>query len=505
VVVLFLLNFGLGGVANDITTAGINSIGQIGSLVELAVVTTGNELDISGLGGLSLGDAGLGLGLALDGNIITNGFEVIGQFTGLTALTLGGTGITSAELDLVDWSLMTGLAELLLPYNAITDISMLLDFGGPAGALIDLAQNPLDNASICTHVPALRDAGYTVLDDDILPCGSPVLTLTVSGIGEINPVPGEYRYESGTEVFLSATPKISGGGIFSHWTGNVADPDSTFTSIIMNGDEAVEAVFVSGDYTLTMVHIGAGSGTTGPSAGVWAYMADESVNLNYAVDPGSFWGGWQGDFSGIQPGNITMDGNKTVTAVFGDTGYDLTIAVDDELVGFTNPQTGTYSLAAGTEVDIMALVSDGAYMFDAWMGDIGEADPENPSLQVVVDQPRTVTATYAQPELTITVQGEGQTDPAPGTYVYAVYTIVNGQCCSNTRGGLAVRRLAGRRGRHGGGFTLEYGWRQRNYRSVRADPRVYPDPQRGRQRHDRPRLRRTPLPGRHFRPDYGNS
>ena len=420
-VVLFLLNFGLGGVANAITTAGINSIGQIGSLVELGVMGAGNELDISALGGLSLGDAGLGLGLALDGNTIVDGFEVIGQFTGLRALSLGGTGITSNDLNLVDWSLMTVLEELLVPYNHITDISMLLDLGAPAGALIDLAMNPLGNVSICNHVPALRDAGYTVWDDDILPCGSPVLTLAVSGIGEVNPVPGEYRYETGTEVFLNAT-QVSGGGIFSHWTGNVADPENRFTSIIMNGDEAVEAVFVPGDYTLTMVHGGAGSGTTSPPPGVWAYMADELVSLNYAVDSASFWGGWQGDFSGIFPGSILMDGDRIVTAVFGDTGYDLTIAVDDELRGFTTPPAGTYSLAAGTEVDIMALVLDSDYLFRQWTGDIGAADPANPMLHVVLDQPRTVTAAYAQPVVTITILGEGQTNPPAGAHAYPANT-----------------------------------------------------------------------------------
>ncbi len=414
--ILALFNGFLSGPPNDITTTGLNAISQIGSVVDLSLAAIGNELDISSLAGLSLDN------LSLDGNLIVDGFEVIGTFTGLTALSLGGTGITSDDLDLVDWSLMTSLEELLLPYNRIKDISMLLDLGAPAGAVIDLAMNPLDNTSICTYVPALRDAGYTVWDDDILPCGSPVLTLTVSGVGEINPAPGEYRYEPGTEVFLSATPRISGGGIFSHWTGNVADPDSTFTSIVMNGDESVEAVFVSGDYTLTIAHSGGGSGTTAPPPGVWAYRTNEWANLNYVVDPGSFWGGWQGDFSGIFPGSILMNGDKTVTAVFGDTGYDLTIAVDDELVGFTNPATGIYSLADGTEVDIMALVSDSTYLFDQWTGDIGDADPDNPSLQVVVDQPRTVTATYVQPVLTIAVLGQGQTNPAAGSHTYPAYT-----------------------------------------------------------------------------------
>jgi len=417
-VALLISNLGT-GTPNDLTTTGINSIGQIGSIVELSLSGLGNEFDISGLSTLSLGDLGFGLGLSMDGNTIVDGFEVIAGFTGLTALSLGQTGITSADLDLVDWSLMTSLGELLLPFNAITDISMLLDLGAPSGAIIDLAGNPLDNAAVCTHIPALVTAGYTVLDGQVLPCGSPVLTLTLNGVGEINPAPGEYRYEVGTEVFLNAN-QISGGGVFSHWTGDVADPSNPNTSIVMNADEAVEAVFVDGDYTLTIQYAGDGTGVTSPPAGVWAYQDGASVGLNFTPDPGNFWGGWQGDLTGIIANTIIMDSDKTVTAVFGATGYDLIIGVNDTDLGFTFPVMGTYPLATGTVVDINAIVdfSEPTYIFGEWTGDIGTADPANPELQVTMDQARTVTANFRKPELTISITGEGTTNPVPGVYPY---------------------------------------------------------------------------------------
>lgn len=415
-VALLLMNLDPGATPNSPTTAGINSIGSIGSLMELGVQGTGNELDISGLSGLSLGDIGLGVGLILGGNTITGGWGVIQGFTGLASLSLGDTGMSDAELALIDWSQLSNLTYLDLTVNNISDISPLLGLVGAAapGLEIDLIGNPLDNDAVCTHIPALEAAGFTVYDNS-LPCGSPVLTLTLSGVGEITPAPGTYRYETGTEVFLSAT-KVSGGGVFSQWNGNVAAPQNMSTSIVMNADEAVEAVFEAGDWTLTVSHSGSGSGTTSVPPGVWAYRNGDFVWLNYELDPGSFWGGWQGDASGIVPTGLVMDSDKIVTAVFGDTGYDLTIATDGP--GNTNPAPGTYTLAGGTVLGVEAFITDFTYLFHGWTGDVGAADPGDPNLQVTVDQPRTVTAVFQKPVLTINVTGSGTTTPAAGNHTY---------------------------------------------------------------------------------------
>lgn len=403
------------------TTAGINSIGQIGSLMELGVNATGNDLDISGLSGLSLGDIGLGLGLSLGGNNIVGGWDIIDGFTGLTSLSLGGTGMDSTELALIDWMQMVSLAYLDLTVNEITDIAPLTGLIGAAPpGVIELGGNNLDKAAVCTHIPALETAGFTV-NHSSAPCG-PELTLTMSGTGQISPEPGVYRYTTGEEVFLSAM-QISGGGIFSHWTGNVQDTQSASTSIIMNTDESVEAVFIAGDWTLTMQHSGAGTGATYPEPGVWAKEDGDTVFLTYTVEPGNFWGGWQGDAAGILPTLLTMDSDKSVTAIFGDSGYDLTIAVDGP--GNTNPPAGAYSLATGTVVDITASVNDFTYLFHHWSGNIGAADPNAATLQVTLDQARSVTAVFRQPVLTINVTGNGSTNPAAGEHTYPANDLLN--------------------------------------------------------------------------------
>ncbi|HPN81391.1 MAG TPA: hypothetical protein PK412_02475, partial [bacterium] len=53
-------------------------------------------------------------------------------------------------------------------------------------------------------------------------------------------------WESGTMVSLTAVPDL--GWRFDHWAGadvgDVADPNSSQTTIIMNGNKAIQAIFV---------------------------------------------------------------------------------------------------------------------------------------------------------------------------------------------------------------------------------------------------------------------
>lgn len=72
-----------------------------------------------------------------------------------------------------DLSVLTGFKRLLslnLRGNNISDISPLVSLVSGGGQLekVDLKGNPLDRTSLDTHVPALKEAGVTVLFDDIL-------------------------------------------------------------------------------------------------------------------------------------------------------------------------------------------------------------------------------------------------------------------------------------------------------------------------------------------------
>ncbi len=71
-----------------------------------------------------------------------------------------------------------------------------------------------------------------------------VYTLTMEepdGMGTVIPEPGDHEYLDGDVAELSAAPGM--GYYFSHWTGNVDDPDAPETTIVMDEDQTVRAVF----------------------------------------------------------------------------------------------------------------------------------------------------------------------------------------------------------------------------------------------------------------------
>jgi unsaturated rhamnogalacturonyl hydrolase len=59
--------------------------------------------------------------------------------------------------------------------------------------------------------------------------------------GTTDPGAGVYRKSQGNVVDITATPNV--GYVFDHWTGDVADHDSTSTTVTMDGDKTVTAHF----------------------------------------------------------------------------------------------------------------------------------------------------------------------------------------------------------------------------------------------------------------------
>lgn len=68
------------------------------------------------------------------------------------------------------------------------------------------------------------------------------LTVEVSGEGTVTPSEGTHHYEEETLVDLEAVP--SAGYTFSQWEGDVADEDNSITTIWVDGDKSVRAIFV---------------------------------------------------------------------------------------------------------------------------------------------------------------------------------------------------------------------------------------------------------------------
>jgi ELWxxDGT repeat protein len=133
--------------------------------------------------------------------------------------------------------------------------------------------------------------------------------------------------------------------------------------------------------------------------------------------PGAGWhfDHWEGALSGNQnPAQITMDGPKTVTAVFVIDQHSLNVLVTGQGSVTMNPTGGSY--ATGTSVTLTPTPGAG-WHFDHWEGALsGNATPA----QITVDADAAFTAVFLADTfaLDVNVTGEGSVtlDPVGGAY-----------------------------------------------------------------------------------------
>ena len=136
--------------------------------------------------------------------------------------------------------------------------------------------------------------------------------------GSISLNPPAGVYENGTIVTVTAAANT--GYKFDHWSGDISGSDLS-KEVTIDSDKTVVAHFskVIGGYTLdTSVNpTGSGSITLSPSGGI--YEGGSVVTITAVPASGFVFDHWEGSVSGISSSvQITMDSNKTVTAVFND-------------------------------------------------------------------------------------------------------------------------------------------------------------------------------------------
>ncbi len=176
------------------------------------------------------------------------------------------------------------------------------------------------------------------------------LTMVVNpgGGGTITPAVGLHNYDSNTVVSVTATP--SSGYRFVNWTGGVTNPNSTSTTVTMNGNKTITANFAR-QYTLTMA-VNPGGGTTTPAVGPHNYDANTVVSITATPSSGYRFVDWTGGVANPNSASttVTMNSNKTITANFhinrpphfitevlpdaveGEQ-YDFTMEIDDPDIG----------------------------------------------------------------------------------------------------------------------------------------------------------------------------
>ncbi len=244
------------------------------------------------------------------------------------------------------------------------------------------------------------------------------LTMNVSptGGGTTTPSIGVSTYDDGTVVNISATP--AAGYQFVNWSGEVTNPNSASTTVIMVNNNTVTANFQKA-YNLTMAVNPTDGGITTPSIAVHTYGDGTIVNIMATANLGYIFSNWTGGVADPNSASttVTINGDKTVTANFVQ-GYTLTMAMNPAGGGTVTPSLGNHNYAVGLLVNISVTPAAG-YRFLNWTG--GVADSTSASTTVTMNANKTVIANFKKKyDITMAVNstGGGTTTPAIGVHAY---------------------------------------------------------------------------------------
>jgi hypothetical protein len=146
------------------------------------------------------------------------------------------------------------------------------------------------------------------------------LTLVVRGEGSTVPEEGRHSYQAGEVIRIRAF--ADPGWEFDHWDGDVADPDSSSTTVVMDRDKTVVANFVELPAEVYELAVSCepdegGSVVLDPPSQNRYYQVNTLVKLTALAAPGYSFRGWSGDVSGSEnPVYVMMNSRKQITASF---------------------------------------------------------------------------------------------------------------------------------------------------------------------------------------------
>lgn len=203
---------------------------------------------------------------------------------------------------------------------------------------------------------------------------------------------------------------ISGAGYLRFTVGisetTVEFIDST-TSKTKKHEYTIEPNEPPETHELTISVDPSGGGSTNPSAGVHTYAQNAIVNITATANTGYEFDYWSGACSGSGSCQVTMDGDKSVTAHFAEIiPFTLTMVVNPPAGGVVTP-SGSNDYNPGTVVNIAATAASG-YTFVNWTGDV--ANSTSPSTTVTMNSDKTVTANFTPVKYLLTVVNTGSGD-----------------------------------------------------------------------------------------------
>ncbi len=255
-------------------------------------------------------------------------------------------------------------------------------------------QNPYDSATTTQTINVTSGAGQYTLT---------VIANPTTG-GSLSKSPNKPAYNPSEVVSVTATQ--AEGYIFSNWSG--ACTGNGACVVTMDDNKSVTAVFTPIEYSLTINITGNGLVTKSPD--IVTYHYGDVVQLAAVPNPDWIFNHWSGDLTGsLNPVSITINGNKTITATFINSGIHLNLSLVGNGSVSKNPDLPYYT--PGQVVVVTASAAPG-WTFANWSGDLsGNTNPNS----ITMNSEKAVTATFTRDQyiLTVNVIGQGSISKNP--------------------------------------------------------------------------------------------
>lgn len=361
---------------------------------------------------------------------------------GLTSfnLTLNGSYTTTILTNPQSRSVFVGFPASL---QVVASSPLPLNYLWRKGGVVIPGQN---SSTLTLPSVSLADAGlYDVIVSNAVGIATSqaavlqVLPLNAPSI-RVNSQPALGTVNSGDPATVTITPGFSGGLIFYTLDGSMP---TTASSVYVNGqpfqlrqNATVRAMNLSADFTqsaeapavqvrivaafsLTVNVSGNGTVSLDPASG--PYLSNATVRLTALPKSYAVFQGWSGDLTGsANPASLIMNGNRTVTALFNQTHYPLSVGTAGGGLVTANGQviTNNTFYTNGSVVTLQAATNPG-WIFVGWQGTTnGSLNP----LSITMNRTQNVQAVFAT-TVSTNILGNGQvrfnpTNPIPyGTTV----------------------------------------------------------------------------------------
>ena len=165
-----------------------------------------------------------------------------------------------------------------------------------------------------------------------------------TGGGSVTRTPNNIFYSIGDVVTVTQTP--AAGYTFSGWSGACSGSGSCV--VTMGGNRTVTANYTPIEYTLAVTPSGSGSVARNPSQSSYHY--GDSVQLTATPETGWSFVRWSGDLTGsTNPASITINGNKTISALFAQNQFSLSANVTGQGSIAKSPDQALYALDQGSD------------------------------------------------------------------------------------------------------------------------------------------------------------